>query len=428
MEAATDELEARQDSLWRHPDFMKLWAGQTISLAGSQVTGLALPLVAILMLKASALEMGVLRAVQYAPFVLISLIAGVWIDRVRRRMLLIGSDCGRALLLGSIPVVIFLGGRWIAYLYVIGFATGILTVIFNIAYQAHLPSLVDRYHLVEGNSKLEASRSLTQVAGPSLGGLFVELFSPPAAIFIDAASFVVSAISLKWIRTPEPAPEPKRADRNAWQELREGFAFIWAQPLIRLVAASTATVNLCLSMAQAVYILFMAQDLAFSPLLLGLVLAGGGGGGLLGAATAKHVVRMIGFGRTVAAAIGLSGAGLLLTALGGVLPGPAFPIVLVGQSLMSYGLIVYNVSQFSLWQRTTPAPLRGRVSATFHFIIWGVLPLGSLAGGVVGSFLSLRALIAIGAAGVILSAAWIAIAVSGTVRDLEPAAADDARR
>ncbi|HXM58275.1 MAG TPA: MFS transporter [Candidatus Dormibacteraeota bacterium] len=421
MAAVTDEVQEAAASLWHHPDFLKLWAGQTISLAGSQVTGLALPLIAILVLKADALQMGVLRSVQYAPFVLISLIAGVWIDRVRRRQLLIGSDIGRAVLLGSIPVVILLGGRWMAYLYVIGFAVGLLTVIFNIAYQAHLPSLVDRHHLVEGNSKLEASRSLTQVAGPSLGGLFVELFSPPVAIFIDAASFLVSAISLKWIRAPEP--EPEKSERNAWQELREGFAFIWAQPLIRLVAASTATVNLALAMAQAVYILFMSQDLAFSPLLLGLVLAGGGAGGLAGAATARHVVRLVGFGFTVAGAIGLAGLGLLVTALAGAVPGPAFPLVAGGQLLMSYGLIVYNVSQFSLWQQTTPAPLRGRVSATFHFIIWGVLPIGSLLGGVIGSVVSLRTLIGIAAGCVILSAAWIAISVSGTVRE-SPAAPD----
>ncbi len=218
MAAVQDGLKKRQASLWRHPDFLKLWTGQTISLAGSQVTTLALPLTAILLLKANALEMGVLRAVQYAPFVLISLLVGVWTDRVRRRRLLIGADYGRALLLGSVPPVILLGGRWMAYLYVIGFAVGILTVIFNIAYQAHLPSLVDRDQLVEGNSKLEASRSMTQVAGPSVGGLFVELFSPPAAIFIDAASFLVSAVSLQLIRTPEP--DPVRSDRSAWLELR----------------------------------------------------------------------------------------------------------------------------------------------------------------------------------------------------------------
>jgi predicted MFS family arabinose efflux permease len=417
MAATTDELTEDLASLWRHPDFLKLWAGQTISLAGSQVTTLALPLTALLLLNANVLEMGLLRAVQYAPFVLISLIAGVWIDRVRRRMLLIGSDIGRAVLLGSIPVVIFLGGRWIAYLYVVGFAVGILTVIFNIAYQAHLPSLVDREHLVEGNSKLEASRSMTQVAGPSLGGLFVQLFSPPAAIFIDAASFLVSAVSLKWIRTPEPDPEKSNA--NALRELREGFAFIWSRPLIRLVATSTATVNLSLAMAQAVYIVFVSRDLAFSPLLLGLVLAFGGAGGLAGAATSRHVVRLIGFERTVASSIGLMGLALLVTAFAGLLPGPAFPVVAGGQVLMSYGVVVYNVSQFTVWQRTTPARLRGRVSATFHFIIWGVLPAGAVVGGIVGSLMPLRTLIGIAATGIILSAIWIAISVSRTVRSQE---------
>lgn len=421
MAAVSDELKERQAGLWRHPDFLKLWTGQTISLAGSQVTTLALPLTAILLLKADALEMGVLRAVQYAPFVLVSLLVGVWTDRVRRRKLLIGADYGRALLLGSVPPVILLGGRWMAYLYVVGFAVGILTVIFNIAYQAHLPSLVDRDQLVEGNSKLEASRAMTQVAGPSLGGLFVELLSPPAAIVIDAASFLVSAVSLQLIRTPEP--DPVKSDRSAWLELREGFAFIWSRRMIRLVAVTTATVNVCIAMASAGYVLFMSRDLAFSPLLLGLVLAGGGAGGLAGAATARHVVRLIGYGYTVAAAIGLVGMGFLFTALAGILPGPAFPLVAGAQMLTSYGLILYTVSQFSLWQRTTPARLRGRVSATFHFIIWGVLPVGALAGGVIGSLVSLRALMGIAAVGIILSAIWITVSMSAKVHTREAAAA-----
>jgi hypothetical protein len=257
-----------------------------------------------------------------------------------------------------------------------------------------------------------------------VGGFFVEVFSPAAAIFTDAASFLVSAISLMLIRTPEPDPE--KANPDVWREFREGFAFIWSRRLIRLVATSTATVNLSLAMFQAVYILFMSRDLAFSPLLLGLVLAAGGAGGLAGAATARHVVRLIGFGYTVAGAMGLVGLACLVTALAGTLPGSAFGLVAGAQVLMSYGLIVYNVSQFSLWQRTTPARLRGRVSATFHFIIWGVLPLGALAGGIIGSLVSLRALIGIAAVGIIVSAIWIAISVSGTVRGQEAAAALDA--
>jgi MFS family permease len=414
MAAVEEELKERPVSLWRHADFLKLWSGQTISLAGSQITTLALPLTAILLLKADAFQMGALRAIQYAPFVIFSLLAGVWIDRIPRRKLLIGVDYGRAALLASIPVVFLLGGRWMAYLYVIAFAVGILTVIFNVAYQAYLPSLVDREQLAEGNSKLEASRALTQVAGPSVGGFFVELFSPPVAIFLDAASFLVSAVSLQVIRTPEPAL-PEKPDRSAWRELHEGLAFIWSKPMIRLVALTTATVNLCVAMAGAVYLLFLSQDLHLSPLLLGLVLAAGGGGGLLGAATSRHAMRLVGGGVTIAGTIGLVGLSYLISALAGIIPGPPFPIVGVAMVLNSYGIVVYNVSQFTLWQKTAPPGMRGRVSATFHFIIWGALPLGALAGGVIGSVVSLRQLIGIGAIGILLSALWIAISISTKV-------------
>lgn len=418
---SADVQPAAAGSLWRHSDFLKLWAGQTISLAGSQVTTLALPLTAVLVLGASPLQMGVLQAMQYAPFLIVSLFAGVWIDRRRRRTLLIGTDWGRAILLGSIPAVLLLGGRWIEYLYAVAFGVGILTVVFNVAYQAHLPSLVARNQLVEGNSKLEASRSITQVAGPGLGGMFVQLFSPPVAIIIDALSFVVSAVSLCAIQAPEP--EPKRRQRDARAELREGFAFITAHPLLRLIVGSTAIVNLGYAMAFAVYILFLSRDLAIHPVLLGAILAIGGIGGLIGAATARRVVLYMGFGRTVAAAIGLLGVALLAVSLAGTLPVPSFPLVALAEGLMSFGIIVYNVSQFTLWQTTTPTHLQGRVSATLHFIIWGALPVGALAGGLVGSALSLRWVIGIAAAGIILAAVWIALSVMRLVSDQEAAAA-----
>jgi Na+/melibiose symporter-like transporter len=416
------ESPASGPSLWRHADFLKLWSGQTVSLAGSQVTTLALPLTAVLVLRAGPLQMGVLQAAQFAPFIVVTLLAGVWVDRASRRTLLIGSDVGRALLLGSVPVAFLLGLRSIEYLYVVAFAVGILSVIFNVAYQAYLPTLVDVDQLAEGNSKLEASRSLTQVVGPGLGGLAVQAVSPPLAIVLDALSFVVSAISLRSIRRADP--RPRLPAHSVWTELREGFAFIFAHPIVRPIVLTSALVNISYSLAIAVYLLFLSRDLHLGPALLGVVLAMGGAGGLAGAATARWPLRWLGYGRTVAGSIAFLGLGTLGLALAGILPVP--PVLLVGfcEALTSYTIIVYNIGLFTISQTTTPNRLRGRVSAAVHFIIWGALPFGAVAGGALGAVASLRSAIAVAAAGVLVSAVWIALTVPNGVageRAAEPA-------
>src|SRR5689334_4573513 len=193
--------------LWRHADFMKLWSGETISLFGSQVTALALPLTAVLVLKASPAEMGILGAVEFAPFLLLSLFAGVWVDRLRRRPIMILADLGRALLVFSIPAMFWLGQLRMEYLYLVGLLTGVLTVFFDVAYQSYLPSLVEREQLVEGNSKLEVSRSVAQIAGPGLAGALVQTISAPVAMLVDGLSFLASTFFLGLIRKPEPAKE-----------------------------------------------------------------------------------------------------------------------------------------------------------------------------------------------------------------------------
>ena len=184
-------------SLWRNADFLKLWAGQSISLIGSEVTALALPLTAALTLNASPAQMGILGAVQYAPALLLGLFAGVWIDRVRRRPILLFADVGRALLLASIPVAILLGAHSMNYLYGVAFAVGALTVLFSVAYQAYLPSLVAKDHLVGANGRLEGSRVFSFIVGSSLAGALVQLLTAPIAILADACSFLVSVLSLE---------------------------------------------------------------------------------------------------------------------------------------------------------------------------------------------------------------------------------------
>src|SRR6266571_4222971 len=267
--------------LWRHPDFVRLWAGQTISQFGTQISQLAIPLTAALVLNASPFEMGLLGAFEFAPFLLLSLFAGVWVDRTARRPVLIVADVGRALLLGSIPAAAFLGILHIEQLYVVGLLTGVLTVFFDVAYQSYLPVLVSREHLVEGNSKLEVSNSVAQIAGPGVAGALVQLITAPLAVLVDALSFIASVISLLLIHAPEPAPERHAGSSSSmWSELREGLGVVLDNPLLRSIAGCTGTSNLFGNALQALFVLYLTRDLGLPPAVIGLIYAVAGPGAL----------------------------------------------------------------------------------------------------------------------------------------------------
>lgn len=268
--------------LWRHPDFLKLWAGQTISLCGSQITLVALPLVAVLTLHASPAQMGLLRAFQTAPALLIGLFAGAWVDRVRRRPLLVGADLGRAALLGLIPLAAALGALRMPTLYAVGFAIGVLTLCFDVAYFSFLPSLVRRDQLVEGNSKLEVSFSVASIGGPGLAGALVQLVSAPLAILLDAASFLLSALALALIRRDE-APAPRAGRRPIRREIGEGLRAVGGDPILLALAALPATINLVNGLTVTVSFLYLTGKLGFTPAVIGGVLTATGPGFLLGA-------------------------------------------------------------------------------------------------------------------------------------------------
>src|SRR5215213_1091787 len=232
--------QTRFGGLWRHRDFMRLWAGQTISQFGSTITREALPYTAILVLNASPLQMGLLGAAGAAPLLLLGLFAGVWVDRVRRRPLMIAADIGRALLLLSIPIAYLLGWMRIEQLYVVAALAGTLTVFFDVAYQSALPGLVRREHLLEGNSKLGLSESVAEIGGTPLGGILVQLVSGPITLLLDALSFVFSAWMLRRIRADEPPPRPAEHHEHIMRDLSTGLRAIWADPLLRAMAGSSA--------------------------------------------------------------------------------------------------------------------------------------------------------------------------------------------
>ncbi len=385
--------------LWANRDFLRLWAAQTVSFVGSQVTLVALPLTAVLSLQASPAQMGMLRAVELAPALLIGLVAGAWVDRVRRRPILISADIGRALLLGAIPLAAALGILSIGPLYAVAFLVGILTVFFDVAHLSLLPALVPADRLIEGNSKLEVSRSVAMVAGPGFAGLLVQLITAPLAIAVDALSFLVSALFLLRIRTPEQAPAASSSRRNILADVADGLRAVWGQPLLRAMALSLCVFNLFYSMVGAVYVLFVVRELHLTPGVLGLIYAVGSLGFPLGATFAGRAARRWGVGPTIVWGAGVSDAAFLLVPLAGGAPAAAAAILIAAQMLATLAGPMTAINQLSLRQAITPMHILGRVNATMRVISLGAAPLGALLAGGLGSQLGLRPTLAIGVLG-----------------------------
>lgn len=405
--ARLDEPKTRFMGLWRHANFLRLWTGQTISQFGSQITLLALPLAAALTLHATPAEMGILSAAETAPFLLVGLFAGVWVDRLRRRPILLITDFARGILLLAIPLAALLDALTIGLLYAVAFLVGILTVFFEVAYQSFLPALVGRAQLVEGNSKLEVSRSAAQIAGPGVAGGLVQLVTAPIAIVVDAASFFVSALFLLFVRVPEPAPAPRIAGRSIWREIGEGLRVVIGNPMLRGIAGCTATGNLFSNIVQAVYILYVTRQLGLSAGVIGGIFAIGSVGFLIGALLAGPIARRVGLGPTIIGSIvfGCFGTGLIPLASGPATL--AVPLLVVAQFIMAFGSPIYNINQVSLRQAITQDHLLGRMNATMRFIVWGTLPIGALIGGALGGAIGLRPTLIVGAIGEIFAFLWV---------------------
>jgi MFS family permease len=390
-------------SLLRHRDFMKLWAGESISVLGSQISALALPYIAIKTLHATPFEVGALGAVEFAPFILVSLHAGVIVDRVRRRPVLISTDLLRTLALLTVPIAFELDILTIGQLFVVLFITGVLTVFFDVAYQSYLPALIDRDLLPDGNGKLQMSESGAQIAGPGLAGALIEWFGAPLAVIFDAASFVVSAIAVMFIRKSEPAIERKRdadgkdAGPGMRAEIAEGVRYVFGNRYLRAIAACTSTSNLFSALMFAVFLLYQVRVLHFSAGLIGVVFMVGNIGFLIGAALCARITKTFGLGRTIVGSIVVAAVGAFFIAMA---PRQgAVPWFIAGQLLMSVGIPVYNINQVSFRQAITPHAIQGRMNATMRFIVWGTMPIGSLLGGALGAAVGLHATLWIGAIG-----------------------------
>lgn len=394
--------------LWKKSNFIKLWAGQTVSLFGSQITVLALPLLAANVLQATPGQMGILGFVQYVPWLLVGLFAGVWVDRLQRRPIMLTADILRAILLALIPVTAWLGWMRIEYLYLVGFLVGICSVFFDIAYVAILPALVSREQLVEGNSKLQTSVSVSETAGPGLAGMLVQAISAPIAVGLDALSFVVSALSLAWIRVEENLPSTLVKHPSVIKQASEGLRLSLRHPLLRGFIGCSTTGNLFIDIHLAVYILYLTRELGLQPAMIGLIYAFGGLGGVIGAPLAERLVRSLGTGRAIVLSQlfhGLCATALPLVALAG----RTVPLLALVHAVWGFTSATYLVPALSLRQAITPDHLQGRITASQRVLTFGLSPLGFLIGGFLGEWMGLWPTLLVAGAGLIFSNLWLSL-------------------
>jgi MFS family permease len=395
-------------SLWRHRDFVRLWAGQTVSVFGSQVTELALPLAAVLTLHATAFQMGLLSAAGMAPWIAFALLVGVWVDRsLRRRWILVTADLGRAAILLSVPVAAALHVLSLGQLFAVAFAAGCLTLAFNVAWGSYLNVLVPREQLVDGNAKLMGSYATAQIAGPSLAGVLVQAVTAPFAILLDAASFLVSAFALRSIRAPEPQRRLERGS-SLRSDLVAGLRFVRDDPLQRAIAGSAATLNFFGAAIYAVLVLYAVRKLHLSSGLIGLVFAGGAVGALLGTQVAPRLARRLGAGRTILLATFGFPPAVAIVPLAS--PGqPAWLAVAVLASAEAVGgiaVMVFDVNIAALRQAITPEHIYGRSSGAMSFLTQSAKPLGSLFGGGLATVAGLHPTLWVCAAGGLLVIPW----------------------
>jgi MFS family permease len=397
----------RFGALWHHADFLKLWAGETVSLVGSQVTTLALPLTAVILLKATSVQLGFLYASGFAPFLFLTLFAGVWVDHSRRRPILLVTNIGRAVLLSLLPGLAVMGWLRIEYLYVIALLVGCLTVVFYLAFQAFLPILLQRDQLVEGNSKLSASQAMAETGGPGLAGLLVQCVSAPIAIAVDALSFFVAAASLALIRTSEPRPAATRNMHSLLHEVGEGFRVTFSNHYLRAFAGEAATYNLFWQVILTVFVLYAVREFHYSSGILGLLFAVGSTGALCGALLTGFIARRIGVGSTIVGAAALSDVPLLvLPFITRSTPG-AMVLLLCAFFLQGIGITGCNVHVDSIRQTLIPDRLQGRANASYRLLVSGVLPVGALLGGFLGALVGLQLTLLVGAVGLLSTWLWI---------------------
>jgi MFS family permease len=402
-------------------DFRWLLVGQTTSQFGAQISGVAIPLLAVLSLGATPFELGLVTASSTVAFALIGLPAGAWVDRWRRRRILVASDLVRAGLLATIPVAALFDVLTIAQLVVVSLLTGFARVFFDVGYQSYLPTVIGKDRLLTGNSAMETIRASGQIAGPGVGGWLVSAVGAANVVLIQAFTFLASAFSLLAIRAREEVRRPA-GDSRLWTEIREGLGYVARHRLIRSIAITSAVNNFSFAIASAVNFIFMVRTLGLSPTLVGIVLAVGSVTAMLGAALTPRLARRFGSGRIIWLSLAVTGP----LGVAGPLAQPGWLVLLLvlSAAVGELGQIVYAITSVTARQRIVPERLLGRVNATMRFLLMGLFPLGALIGGVLGTLIGPRLTLLVATALILLSWLPVYYALEGT-RDIGETSPDD---
>jgi Na+/melibiose symporter-like transporter len=379
-----------RDGVFANRDFRMLWAGETISQVGTQVTQFALPLVAILTLNATVFEVGVLNALRFVPVIVVAVLAGVLLDRRKRRPVLIVCSLASAVLIGLVPLSSAAGFLSLGLLYAVALLVGTLTVCFDVGVLSYVPFLVERRHLTEGNSKIQASNAFAGIAGPGLAGLLIGLITAPITLTVDAVSYLFSALGLTQISKPEPEPDTAGDRPSLRQSVAEGFRAVYGTRLLRVLLAQSATLNVGFGAVSTVFTVYAVRVLGLSPAKLGVAMGALQAGALLGALSAARVKKVLGLGRTLAVSI----LGVCLSPLLLLIPHDAGPLAMIllvaGWLGHGCGICVWNVNTITLRQAVTPTRVLARMNATYRMLLFGALPVGAMAGGLLGNAIGLR--------------------------------------
>ena len=391
--------KSKADSLLRIAAFRWLWAGQSVSVLGSQISGLAFPVLAVTLLGATEMQMGFLNAADNAAFLLVGLLAGAWVDRWRKRQVMILADLVRLVAVGIIPVLYFMGQLQIWHLFITGAIIGVATVFFDVAYQSFIPILLPKDKINGANAALETTVQVSSIGGPAVVGILLTIVKAPALMVIDAFSFLFSAIALGFARDSEQVA-PKEDRRPLFTEIGDGLRFVISQPMIRIIAITTAGTNFFGSMIWALTPLLFLRDLHISTAVYGLMFSIASIGGLLGGLAAPKLAKLMGEGPLITVSAVVSSASMLLIPFAATLPSAVVPVMItVAEFISSFTVLTYNITQLSARQRICPPQLLGRMNASIRAFIWGVMPLGSLIGGFLGAQIGIMPTLWFAAAG-----------------------------
>ncbi len=407
--------------LWRHPDFVRLWAGETVSVFGSLVGGLALQFTAVLWLDATPLQLSLLLGCQFVPGFAVGLVAGAWVDRLHRRPILIAADVGRALALLTIPLAALFDLLTIGHLYAVALFTSSLAVFFDVAYEAYLPTLVERDELVEGNSKLTASVSVAEFGAFSASGWLVQLLTGPGAILVDALSFIWSAVFVGSIRSPEPDRAPHHERRHIWHEIREGVQLVARTPLLRSLAVTNMVRMASARMLSVVYLLYLNREVGFGPGALGMIFAVGGVTSLAGAAVAGRSAQVGGLGPALVISGFIIPLGTLFMPLTESVSLLGVAFLVANQVITDPAWTFYDINSVSLRQAITPDRLQGRMNASMRFAEFAAMLAGTALGGVLGELAGQRETLFVAVGGMLLAAFWLLVSPVARLRSTLPA-------